>query len=89
MPGNKKKIVIVKNKTTNLTTIYKTAIFNLKRLTSNLFVTKRKSIVAFKIRALLAFIAKRTITIQKSFSNLQINFIKNVPISVSYSVQES
>ena len=62
MPGNKKtpqktmiiKIELKKNETINLTKILcKTAIFNLRRLTSNLFVTKRKSMVVFTIRVLL------------------------------------
>ena len=38
-----------KNKTINLTKIYKIY----KGLTSNLFVTKKKSMVAFKVRMLL------------------------------------
>ena len=38
-----------KNKTINLTKIYKIY----KGLTSNLFVTKKKSVVAFKVRMLL------------------------------------
>ena len=33
--------------------MYKRAMFNLQKVTSNLFTTKRKSMVAFKIRALL------------------------------------
>ena len=37
----------------------------------------------------VAFIVYRTITIEKSFSNLQIVLIENVLINVSYSIQES
>ena len=61
MPGNKKKqkkqktkktiTIKIKIKTITLTKIlYKAAIFNLQKVTSNLFVTKRKSMVAFNLR---------------------------------------
>ena len=57
------------------------------KLTLIFLVTKRKCIVAFKLNS-VGFIVWRIIIIQKSFSNLQIAFIENVPINVSYSIQD-
>ena len=57
-----------------------------RRLTSNLLVTKWKSMVAFKS---VIFIVLRTINIEKSFSNMQVVFIENVSTNVSYSIQQS
>ena len=56
--GGKTVIIKIKikknNETINLTKIlHKIAIFNLKKVNINHFVTKRKSMVAFKIRVLL------------------------------------
>ena len=57
-----------------------------RRLTSNLLVTKWKSMVAFKS---VIFIVLRTINIEKSFSNMQVVFIENVSTNVSYSIPQS
>ena len=59
--------------------------------TSNLFVTKKKSMLAFKIRTLLLSLKKlspyrKVSVICKSFLKWKRNH--HVPINVSYSIQE-